>query len=463
MLTKKLTREYNNFIENLFFLTEQNHINFFKASNLRKKNISQIVELENTKPKQDPSISNYDYADFLDDFNQLYDQIEYQDKSLWLPSNANFIYLMSLYENFLSQTIKLLIKHDKHIQEKYMQKYQGDAEELNKKGNRGLIKDIRNTQKCIENIDLLTIPQYKKYINHLLGLHHKDPIYLKYNNYYIEARERSNLFKHRGTEIDDKFEKSLTENLASEGDKNNKYSKKLIKFARTFSRPLRKKWIGGKKGCEHIRDKKSGCLNCSAKFKTPIGRDLSVNPSYFEHSASTIFFLSSVIYRTAFNIANKNSNDQPNLGKEHDFMCKMGMDFNRLIGYIIPLQINTYSRNHLQFQPDDVENVNYFLCQNKILETRLDLKLKIAKIKDTTKVNEEISVMTKNRDHFFQNINDNNIKDILTSYIKKNYEDYLSLGLKVAKRKTLLADWFMTKDLLKSTKFKKLFKQLNNS
>jgi len=144
-------------------------------------------------------------------------------------------------------------------------------------------------------------------------------------------------------------------------------------------------------------------------------------------------------------------------------MCKMGMDFNRLIGYIIPLEINTYSRNHLQFQPDDVENVNYFLCQNKILETRLDLKLKIAKIKDTTKVNEEISVMTKNRDHFFQNINDNNIKDILTSYIKKNYEDYLSLGLKVAKRKTLLADWFMTKDLLKSTKFKKLFKQLNNS
>ena len=75
MLTKKLTREYENFIENLFFLTEQNHINFFKASNLRKKNISQIVELENTIPKQDPSISNYDYADFLDDFNQLYDQI----------------------------------------------------------------------------------------------------------------------------------------------------------------------------------------------------------------------------------------------------------------------------------------------------------------------------------------------------------------------------------------------------
>jgi len=49
------------------------------------------------------------------------------------------------------------------------------------------------------------------------------------------------------------------------------------------------------------------------------------------------------------------------------------------------------------------------------------------------------------------------------SYIKKNYEDYLSLGLKVANRKTYLANWFMTKDLLKSTKFKKLFKQLNNS
>ena len=105
------------------------------------------------------------------------------------------------------------------------------------------------------------------------------------------------------------------------------------------------------------------------------------------------------------------------------------------------------------------KNVNYFLCQNKILESRLDLEHKTAKIKDI----KEISVLTKSRDHFFQNINDNNIKDILTSYIKKNYEDYLSLGLKVAKRKTLLADWFMTKDLLKSTKFKKLFKQLNNS
>ena len=456
MITNKLTEEYDNFIENLLFLVDQNHINFFKTSKIKKKNHSQILELIKTSPNQRSKFSNYKHEDFLDEFRQLASQIEFQDKSLWLPSNANFIYLMSLYENFLSKSIKLLITHHKGTKEKYMQKYQGDAESLNKEGDRSLIKDIRDTNKCIENIDLLSTPQYKKYINHLLGLQHKDTIYLTHNNLYIEARERRNLFVHRGTEIDSKFEKSLTENLASEGDKNNKSSKKLIAFSRIFSRELRPRWHGGKKDCNHDHDenKKNSCLKCSAKYKTPTGRDLSVNPGYFEHAASTLFFLSSVIYRTAFNIASNDKDEMPNLNKEHDFMCKIGLDFDRPLGYLIPLEINAYSEKYLAFKADDVANINYYLCSHKLIEKSGNLKNKKDK-------NSRILDWIEGRDHFFQNIDDENLKKILSSYVNNNHQDYLLFAMKVATRKKQMLDWFMTKDFLKSIQFKKLLANID--
>jgi hypothetical protein len=369
--------------------------------------------------------------DQIREMSLLVDEAEEQNLGMFLSCNANFIYLMALYESFLNSMTKLLINEHVPTRKKYMLFFKTKAFEMfEKTGNRSLADLLLEPKKCIESLDELQ--PLMSVVNYLVEHETNDGLYKRHYADYLEARERRNLFVHRGTCLDNKYEKTLKQLLRS-----NNLSKYFV---------------------EIIENVKSNAIKKDKENK----QDLSVNPGYLFHAYRSIFFLSSVIYRKAIaNISNKNSyvenNDLFN-GVLHDHMVQgLNLDMSISKTYVIPLDIYAYCKKNILRKTDDVTQVNFILCLHGVISSSKDIAVKNIAVKDS---DEKIDV----NDWIFseiQTLENEEIKSILNSYVKGDYKNYIDKGLKWSDgNKQLLESWFMTQKLLKDKKFKSQFNKI---
>lgn len=358
----------------------------------------------------------------------LLDEADEVNLGMFLSCNANFIYLMALHESFLNSMTMLLINDHAPTRKKYMSFFKTKAlDRFEKTGNRNLADLLTEPKKCIESLDELQ--PLMSVINFLVEHETKDKLYHIHYGHYLEARERRNLFVHRGTFLDAKYEKSLKQLYRS----NN--------LNKLFSTTM-----------ENV---KSNAIKKENEKKL----DLSVNPGYLFHVYSSIFFLSSVIYRKAIaNISNKNSS----VGRDidlynnvlHDHMVmslNSNLNFSRTYG--LPLDIYSYCRKNIPGIVDDVTHVNYLLCLHGLAE---NTTFTFKESDSDKEININDFILSE-----IQKLDDEIIQSILSSYIDGDYKNYIAKGLKFTDgSKDNLKHWFMTQKLLKNKKFKSEFNKL---
>ena len=153
-------------------------------------------------------------GDQIREMDLLMNEAEEQNLGMFLSCNANFIYLMALYESFLNSMTKLLINDHVPTRKKYMLFFKTKAFDIfEKTGNRTLADLLLEPKKCIESLDELQ--PLMSVVNYLVEHETDDKLYKEHYAYYHEARERRNLFVHRGTCLDNKYEKTLKQLLRS--------------------------------------------------------------------------------------------------------------------------------------------------------------------------------------------------------------------------------------------------------
>ena len=452
----KIAKLYNEFNEKILSIIQESQKTtkgyFNKRKEITEKQ-SFIAEHYAVKKSESGFTLSREHIREMD---SLMDERRKVNLGMFLSNNANFIYLMALYESYLNSLVKILINEHKATRVLYMQYFSSKAKEEFKKGNEKLFNVLTDPKKCIENLDELQ--PLMSLLNHLIGHKTDDEIYQRNYGDYLEARERRNLFVHRGTVLDGKYEQSLKGLFAS--NNLNKKFKFVLKEVKDNSFSLPSEWMGGQKDCKHVSAKDEGnCKNCTAKFTKPPGYDLKVGPGYLFHVYQSIFFLSSVIYRKAIrNISNKNSEVEKSEvfdGVIHEHMST-GLDMNyddpTHIGTAI--EINAYCFNNITRNEDDITLVNYILCINEVVQ--YNLQRPISDQEDLSKVDlHKLISYEKDR------ISDEKIKSILQAYLDQDFEMYIKLSLKfLENNKELFKSWFMTKKLLKNKKFKSMFNKL---
>ena len=426
-IDEKLADLYEDFNKKTLSIIKENvkaTRGYYKASKKLQKKQEFIQE------NYGESISETSFTvsgDQIHEMDLLMNEAEEQNLGMFLSCNANFIYLMALYESFLNSMTKLLINDHVPTRKKYMLFFKTKAFDIfEKTGNRSLADLLLEPKKCIESLDELQ--PLMSVVNYLVEHETNDKLYKEHYADYLEARERRNLFVHRGTCLDNKYEKTLKQLLRS----NN-----LSKF---FS--------------DIMENVKSNAIKKDEANKL----DLSVNPGYLFHVYRSIFFLSSVIYRKAIeNISNKNSYVENNdlfAGVLHDYMVQsLNLDMSIFKIYALPLDVYAYCRKNIQRKVDDVTQVNFILCLHGLTSSKnivFNQKDGDKKIDKNDWISSEI-----------QNLGDEEIKSIVISYVNRDYKNYIDKGLKWNDgEKKSLEKWFMTQKLLKDKKFKTLFNKI---
>lgn len=456
-LDRKIADLYYDFNKKILSIIKENEkatLGYFKAqkkiadqhNSIEEKYGSSITETTFTVPEE-----------WIEEMDSLKNASEEVNLGMFLSSNANFIYLIALYETFLNSLVKLMIEEHHPTRKKYMQYFLTRANELAKNGNTKLIDMILSPKKCIENLDELQ--PLMSVLNFLVEHNKIDEMYQEYYSEYLEARERRNLFVHRGHVLDTKYEKSFKQLLGF----NNltKYFEPIIKKAKNRAKPLPKKWIGGKKDCSHQFPKNddNSCSKCTAIYGIEPGFDLSVGPGYIRHVYDSIFFLSAAIYRKALaNVSNKKSkilNEDIFHGALHDHMVyglNSNLSFSQSYGG--PLSINAYCDKNISVEKDDITTINHILCLNELSNA--------GKVTISNKEGDDLKINIK--EYLFLELDkivNENKKSIVRSYLNQDYKTYLELALKeCGGDKTSFQKWFMTVKFLKNKKFKTLFNKI---
>lgn len=453
---EKLHKLYKEFCADVLSLIEQNQKTadgfFVKIEKVTKQKeslkINNALESTPTQFTLDEDAS-YQYESLDDSQNELI-------RGMTLSCNADFIYIMALFETFLNSLVKILINEDKAMRKEYIKYFTNFAiEQKDKNNNESFIRILSEPKKCIDNLH--EIKPLMSLVNYLIKHKTNEQFYKTDYGDYLEARERRNLFVHRGTILDSKYEKTLKDLLK----KNNleKNFQTIIGNVKSNAFKLPREWQGGKKDCDHqLENDVFKCKKCTAKFVCPPGYDLTVTPEYLYHVYTKIFFLSSVIFVQALANASKNNllnNDEDVFqGALHDHMVKIGLELNNGNGrgYRTPLSIYNYCLNNISYKPDSVSRVNSLLCVIELVS----LKLMGFSSKSNGQKHDE-KAFNQFIESELAEISEQEIQSLFKAYLNKDFQNYINLGLNFVQNKDDLKKWFMTKKLLKNKKFSTLF------
>lgn len=378
-------------------------------------------------------------------------------RGMSLSCNADFIYLMALYESFLNSLIKILINKDKKIRKEYMNYFSNFAIEQHEKyKNKSLLLRLTEPKKCIDSLD--DLKPLMSVVNFLIKHPTDDPIYKGCYAAYLEARERRNLFVHRGTILDSKYENTLKQLLRA--NNLNKKFQEIIGHVKSNAFNLPMEWHGGKKDCAHsLDDDDFKCISCSAKYVSPPGHDLTVIPSYLYAIYGNVFFLSSIIFRQAIANISKATSSEDEIdifrGTLHNHMVKIGLEMNdgKGRGYRTPAAIYTYCKSYISDKPDAIARINNLLCLIELVELKL-----IHFPKDSDSRTHDKKTFNKFIEFELMEIPNTEIQSLFRAYLNKDYKNYIKLGLNFVNNKDDLEKWFMTQKLLKQKKFSQIFK-----
>ena len=431
-------------LEKFLFLFKEDIILFREREERNKNKYSEeetIFFLEKFQKWTNKGLKEEKVEISKEDFFLLKDR--YEDftnfsKSQFLASNAHFIYLFALFDQFILEISKIALKSDPSLMQNYI-KYCITFYESGKDKN--LYKLLPYEDKLIDYFSKFSSPI--TVITKILGIDFKkEELTDNYFN-FIEMKERRNLIVHRGGVCDELYLKTI--------------KKYLSKF------PPKK------------------LNNFLSELEENKNKNLNIDLVYFLETIQNLYFLVCLLVSRLIskenlktkkiNLFTQSFNDLLNFSLENDY----GIALTTTALDLFKLYESEYLNNDLSKMIDE-DKVNWILCNEKYKEMALIAYSESNKLNEVEKKEAKtiksklIKISNIKNELLINNIEDQLVKKIITSFLEKNFQIFTENIFLYAKRegyllKDIESGWYMHKKLSEEIEFRKIyssFKKENN-
>ena len=356
------------------------------------------------------------------------------NRTTFIETNARFIYLLGLFERFIGNLNKYLIKTNKPIKRKYNEMFESLCDEQRKllKSDREWKSYYNRPTKMINDYSIL-----EKKKNGLVILRSilKDSVDLKEKGiadalkYYYEARARRNLIAHRGRAPDKIYFDDLKQNNIDE-----KFQKNIFKRSYLY-----------KYSTSMAKDETlESSLERKENNKENL-QDLSITPAYLHHVSQSIIYITNSLL---MDIKDKELDIDI-----HEFI-KQGIK-NKDIR-LLQTCYGIFARKIVLHHDGQIQKLSIDHKVNFLLLWEYLNKEKISKIKlNHQKIIDSIS----EDEHFSAKY----IKNLLSDYFKKDkksfYKNTKKLINKFKDQKFHFSTWLIFQRYMRYKEFRDLFKK----
>lgn len=416
----------------LLLLTEETILSEKRAESLHNIRNKHVHLIDETNKLMDSAVKlkNNEVTMKVEEFIKVkknlrdYDQLS---TSQYLASNSYFIYLFALFDQFILEIAKLSLKNNPTI----MQNYKNYCISYFESGqDKNLYKILPYENQLIDYLSNFSSPI--SVITKILGIDFKKEIYASHYFNFIEMKERRNLIVHRGTFYDQLYFKTIKKYL-SKFPQN-----KLNKFL--------------------------------SEIKKSENKNLDIDLRYFIETIKTLYFLVCIIVNSAIL---KNNSDKiiPIFTDPFNSLLNFSLE-NKSFLHLIPIPLELFSiyksedlKNDIK-KISDIDKVIMILCNEKVKEY-VSFLLEVVDTDDKVYIKnkeEQSSKLFKLYDDSIKDIldqiEDKLIKEIIKTFLEKNYQEFIENIFSFSKREKLPlahieSEWYMLRKLSKDDIFMK--------
>ena len=390
--------------------------------------------LKQNENNEEILLSNQDYLDI----RKAWGSFTNSSKSQFLASNAHFVYLFALFDQFILEIAKLSLKNDHSL----MQNYKNYCVNFFERGiDKNLYKLLPYESELVDYFS--KFPSPIKVITKILGIDFKKENFINTYFNYIEMKERRNLIVHRGGVCDELYLKTIKKYLS------NYPQKKLNNFL------------------SELEKNKNETLN--------------INLNYFLETIQTLYFLVCLLVSNL--ISRVNSESQKTILFTQAFNDLLNFTLETDYGFaLIPTQLELFELYKSEYlnnkisKMNDIDKVNWILCNEKYKEIFLitynaSQHLDNIEQREGEIIKAKIFKISNDKNKFLlDNIEDQIIKKIITAFLEKNFQTFTENVFLFAEREKILIEdiesgWYMHRKLSEEIEFRKIYssyKKKNN-
>ena len=408
----------------------------------RKDNFEKIKEFRKNISTSQPN-ENSEYLIAADNLSAITELIKEEGKlseSEYLASNAYFVYLFAIFDQYLLSVIKKAFKNNQTVKDNF-KNYCLNYYEKTK--DKKLFKVLPFEEKLIDFLP--NLPSAMHVASNILDINFKDERFIDHYFRLVEMRERRNLLVHRSGKGDDIYFKSIKYQLST------------------------------------ISQKKFNSF--TQKLKSNLNKELKIEPRYFMRSVETMYFFVCLISNFSLN-KNYKTDEKINLFTEpfHDLLIFiLNNQFARPLLNIVS-EFTFYLIPELDEDLaliDDIAKVNWILLNEAQNEYRLYLMKKLEKFA-SNKIKDGLS-KTEKEDYkknfsdaaeetsklnilLLKNIQDPLVKATISSYLDKNHTKYIECISKFIDNgySSDIESWYMHIKLSEDREFKEKYSDFKN-
>ncbi len=444
--TEEIINKGNETLEKFLFLLKEDIILFEEREQRERNNYSKdqakclLEKFSNWNNKvlsnEEVLLSNEEYFAFKDSMEKFSNF----SKSQFLASNAHFVYLFALFDQFILEIAKLSLKNQPLLLKKYKEYC---LTQYKRNQDQNLLDRLTEENELIDYFSHFSSPL--KVFTTILEIDFKKAKFIEAYFQYIEMRERRNLIVHRGGIYDEIYFKTIKRYLSKFPQK------ELNKFL--------------------------------TKVKENKDKNLNVDKFYFSNAIRTLYFLVCLLVSSL--ISRLNSENQEIILFTHPFNELLNFSLETDYGMPLintPLELfNLYESEYLNndlSKMTDIDKVNWVLYNEKFKEIiqfayheSQTQNLNDQEKREGEKIKEKLFKISNNKNKsLLNNIEDQLIKKIITAFLEKNYQTFTENIFLFAKRDGYLLEdiesgWYMHKKLSEEIEFREIyssFKKENN-
>jgi len=350
--------------------------------------------------------------------------------------NSNFVYLLALFERYVSDVIDICCSKPNSIFRKKLWKlFVGEAWK-HSEGKRSKPFALSNEElnRIIKEVDYKKVIEHKHELGNPMDIFRR--LFLNTSDIpgfderrirYTEARERRNLFVHRGEIIDDKYTQTINQTSTTNFKNNQKKIEKVLKS-----------------------------IHSLGLYKDE--GNLSISPFYLTRVTGLLYWLSHAIFFSTFTLSKKELQAKMGpLSLQHQFMIlskkhpPLAFDVEEVYKmFLLKFGGGLESIDKIP----DTDKVNIALNKNHLLKF---FKGKDKKTDELVQKNIDFivsNVVNQNKKNAVKAVFSND-KDLILNSIKGLLNDPVDPF-----KKDEMKTWFMYQDFLKDKNFLKAFEEI---
>ncbi len=412
---------------------DENHFSYKKKLNNFYSSNKKVKKETEEKLNEDIFMEHdhfYELTTYIMQYRKL-------SESQYLASNAYFIYLFAIFDQFLLAVTENVLKNNQEIMINYKNYCLNHYE---KTKDKTLFKVLPFEEKLIEFLPNLSSPI--SISSKILNIDFKDELFITHYFKLVEMRERRNLLVHRTGFGDDTYLKSIKNHIS------------------TFPQKKRNKFM--------------------QTIENNIEKNLRIEPDYFMDSIETLYFFVCIIANYSLE-KNLDKDSKINLFCEpfHDLLVNTLENKTSKTLLKIPNELlNIYREKDLKGNlslMDDVAKVNWILINDAYKEFKIETLEKFKEVSNSEDKDAKIlkyeaginnlreSINASNK-FIIEQINDPENNKIISSFLERNYANYLSCLKKYIENTDHIniEDWYMHKKLSEDIKFREMYSDFKN-